>query len=110
MDEFIGSWKLTSSCGFEKLMERFGLEYVVRKGILVAKPVIKISEVADSPGTYCIKTTNAFRITEGKFRLQELFLETPLDGQWVLRQCQVGEKVTDVERRIIDKNTMKTPY
>ncbi|VDO11945.1 unnamed protein product [Rodentolepis nana] len=126
MDEFIGSWKLTSSSGFEKIMERLGLEYVVRKGIIVAKPVVKISEVADSPGTYCIKTTNAFRITEVKFRLQEPFLETTLDGrkvktivsldregvdgEWVLRQCQVGEKVTDVERRIIDKNTMKTSH
>nr|CDS31484.1 fatty acids and retinol binding protein [Hymenolepis microstoma] len=124
MEGFLGSWKLTSSSGFEKLMERLGLEYVVRKGIIVAKPVVKITELASSPGTYNLKTTNTFRITEVQFRLQEPFLETTLDGRkvktvvtldrddtdgsWVLRQCQVGEKVTDIERRLLDANTMKT--
>lgn len=124
MEGFLGSWKLSTSEGFDRIMERLGLDYITRKAGNVIKPVIKISEVPDRPGTYSFKTINTFRSTEVQFQLQEPFLETTVDGRkvktiftlehgetegdWVLRQCQVGEKVTDYDRSLIDKNTMKT--
>ncbi|KAM3171501.1 hypothetical protein ACTXT7_016501 [Hymenolepis weldensis] len=126
MEGFLGSWKLSTSEGFDRIMERLGLDYITRKAGNVIKPVIKITEVTDRPGTYNLKTINTFRSTEVQFQLQEPFLETTVDGRkvktiftlehgetegdWVLRQCQVGDKVTDYERRLLDKNTMKTRF
>ncbi|CDS38180.1 Fatty acid-binding -like protein 2 [Echinococcus granulosus] len=126
MDDFLGTWKMTSSEGFDRVMTRLGVDFLTRKAGNAAKPVIKLSEVKEGaePKTYCLKTINAFRSTEVQFRLQEPFLETTpdgrkvktvislekdeADGKWVLRQCQVGDKVTDIDRRLDDIDLMRS--
>lgn len=124
MEGFLGSWKMVSSEGFDRILARLGVDYLARKAGNLVKPVIKITEVPGMPGTYNLKTINTFRSTEVQFQLGEPFLETTVDGrkvktvitlengqevgEWIMRQCQVGDKVTDYERRLVDVDTMKT--
>ncbi|VDM30607.1 unnamed protein product [Hydatigera taeniaeformis] len=117
---------MTSSEGFDRVMARLGVDFLTRKAGNAAKPMIKLTEVNDGaePKTYCLKNINTFRSTEVQFRLQEPFLETTpdgrkvktvislekddADGKWVLRQCQVGDKVTDIYRRLDDIDVMRS--
>ena len=126
MEAFLGSWKMTSSDGFDAVMERLGVDFITRKTGNLIKPVIKLTEVqdADMPGTYNLKTINTLRTTEVQFRLQEPFLETTVDGRkvksvitleradvegdYILKQCQVGDKVAEIERRLESPDIMQT--
>nr|ADZ72849.1 fatty acids and retinol binding protein isoform 2 [Taenia solium] len=117
---------MTSSEGFDRVMARLGVDFLTRKAGNAAKPVIKLSEVEDGGDskTYCLKTISGFRSSEVRFRLQEPFLETTLDGRkvktvislekdeangrWILRQCQVGDKVTDIDRCLDDIDLMRS--
>ena len=126
MEQFLGTWKMTSSEGFDAVMTRLGVDFLTRKAGNLVKPVVKITEVQDDapPGTYRIKTINTFRTTEVQFQLQEPFLETTAegrkvktvislekgdtDGDWILKQCQVGDKVTEIERRLENPDVMQT--
>ncbi|VDD76053.1 unnamed protein product [Mesocestoides corti] len=122
MDGFLGTWKMVSSEGFDQVMIRLGVDYLTRKTGNAIKPVIKIERHPDLPDTFTLQTINTFRSTLVQFKLGEPFLETTVDGRkvktvitleksehggsWILRQCQVGDKVADIERRLVGSNEM----
>ncbi len=127
MESFLGNWKMVTSEGFDRVMTRLGVDYITRKAGNAIKPVINIAQMENSSDTYTLKTVNTFRTTEVIFKLEQPFLETTVDGRrvktvitlergtedgsvgpMILKQCQVGDKVTDIERRLIVEDLMLT--
>uniref|UniRef100_A0A0X3PUC2 Fatty acid-binding protein homolog 1 n=1 Tax=Schistocephalus solidus TaxID=70667 RepID=A0A0X3PUC2_SCHSO len=114
MDAFLGSWKLDHSEGFDEVMSRLGVNFVTRKAGNTLKPTVTVTKEGDH---YKMVTASTFKTCQFEFKLGEPFEETTLDGRKVtstvtlegdvMKQVQVGDKTTEIERRI-DGDHMKT--
>ncbi|BHF79988.1 Lipocalin / cytosolic fatty-acid binding protein [Sparganum proliferum] len=114
MDAFLGSWKLDHSDGFDEVMGRLGVNFVVRKAGNTLKPTLTITKDGDR---YKMVSSSTFKTTQFEFKLGEPFEETTPDGRKVkstitmdgntMKQVQVGDKTTEIER-MIEGDHLKT--
>ncbi|BHF80418.1 Lipocalin / cytosolic fatty-acid binding protein [Sparganum proliferum] len=100
MDAFLGSWKLDHSDGFDEVMGRLGVNFVVRKAGNTLKPTLTITKDGDR---YKMVSSSTFKTTQFEFKMGEPFEETTPDG----RKVQVGDKTTEIER-MIEGDRLKT--
>ncbi|XP_029928808.1 fatty acid binding protein 4b [Myripristis murdjan] len=110
VDQFIGTWKMTSSENFDEYMKAIGVGFATRQMGNMAKPNLLFS-VDD--GVISMKSQTAFKTVEIKFKLNEQFDETTADdrktktlitfenGKLVQKQMWDG-KTTTLEREIQD--------
>ncbi|XP_063780067.1 myelin P2 protein-like [Pseudophryne corroboree] len=78
VDQFVGTWKLCDSQGFDEYMQSLGVGFATRKAGAIAKPNVIISRNGDE---ICLKTESTLKTTEMKFRLGEEFDETTADNR-----------------------------
>ncbi|MTV28711.1 lipocalin/fatty-acid binding family protein, partial [Nitriliruptoraceae bacterium ZYF776] len=115
MEPFIGNWKMEKSEGFDKIMERLGVDFVTRKMGNLMKPSLIISDLGD--GKYNMRSESKFKTTEFTFKLGEKFKEVTPDSRevmslitvenGVLKQEQVGKGKTTYIDRVIEGNELK---
>ncbi|KFM62498.1 Fatty acid-binding protein, brain, partial [Stegodyphus mimosarum] len=78
MDSIYGKYKLVSSDEhFDEFLKACGVNIVMRKAGLMSKPVVEIKKEGDE---FILKTTTTFKNSEIKFKLDEEFEETRMDG------------------------------
>ncbi|XP_042907907.1 fatty acid-binding protein isoform X2 [Parasteatoda tepidariorum] len=114
MAELCGKFKLVSSENFDEFMKAMGVGLVMRKAGVMSKPVVEIKQDGDQ---FILKTTTTFKTTELKFKLNEEFEETRMDGSVCkttvvledgkLVQKQCGDKEVTIIREV-EGDTMKT--
>ncbi|XP_040287962.1 myelin P2 protein-like [Bufo bufo] len=108
VDQFVGTWRLRDSQGFDEYMQCLEVGFATRKAGAMAKPNVVISKNGDE---ICLKTESSMKTTEMKFKLGEEFDETTADGRktktiitcdgGVLTQVQKWEgKETTIKREI----------
>ncbi|XP_073406697.1 fatty acid-binding protein, adipocyte-like [Dendrobates tinctorius] len=78
VDQFVGTWKLCDSLGFDEYMQCLGVGFATRKAGAMAKPNVVISKNGDE---ICLKTESSLKTTEVRFRLGEEFDETTADSR-----------------------------
>ncbi|CAJ0937406.1 unnamed protein product [Ranitomeya imitator] len=78
VDQFVGTWKLCDSQGFDEYMQCLGVGFATRKAGAMAKPNVVISKNGDE---ICLKTESSLKTTEVRFRLGEEFDETTADSR-----------------------------
>ncbi|KAG8441895.1 hypothetical protein GDO86_010902 [Hymenochirus boettgeri] len=78
VDQFIGTWKLCDSQGFDEYMQSLGVGFATRKAGAMAKPNVIISKNGDE---ICLKTESTIKNTEMKFKLGEEFDENTVDNR-----------------------------
>nr|ABO93626.3 fatty acid binding protein a [Mesocestoides vogae] len=115
MEAFLGSWKLEKSKHFDEVMQKLGVGFLTRQAGKLAKPTLIVSCLGD--GKYKMRSESTFKNTEFEFKLGEEFKEETPDGRTVqstitldgdtLKQVQVGEKTTYIDR-VIEGNELKT--
>ncbi|XP_049440670.1 fatty acid binding protein 4b [Epinephelus fuscoguttatus] len=111
VEQFVGTWTLTSSENFDEYMKALGVGFATRQMGNMAKPNLVIS--VDDAGVVSMKSETTFKTTEIKFKLSEEFEETTADGRktktiitfdngkLVQEQSWDGKKTT-LEREIQD--------
>ncbi|XP_033495933.1 fatty acid binding protein 4b [Epinephelus lanceolatus] len=111
VEQFVGTWTLTSSENFDDYMKALGVGFATRQMGNMAKPNLVIS--VDDAGVVSMKSETTFKTTEIKFKLSEEFEETTADGRktktiitfdngkLVQEQSWDGKKTT-LEREILD--------
>ncbi|CDS38171.1 Fatty acid-binding -like protein 2 [Echinococcus granulosus] len=115
MEPFIGTWKMEKSEGFDKIMERLGVDYFTRKMGNMMKPNLIISDLGD--GRYNMRSESKFKTSEFSFKLGEQFKEVTPDSRevmsmltvedGVLKQEQVGKDKTTYIDRVVDGNELR---
>ncbi|XP_063041972.1 fatty acid-binding protein, adipocyte-like [Engraulis encrasicolus] len=110
VEQFVGTWKLTSSENFDDYMKAIGVGFATRQMGNMVKPNLLFS-VDD--GVVSMKSQSTFKTTETKFKLDEEFDETTADdrhtktvitlenGKLVQKQTWDGKETT-IERDIQD--------
>ncbi|KAG9478566.1 myelin P2 protein-like [Eleutherodactylus coqui] len=78
VDQFLGTWKLCDSQGFDEYMQCLGVGFATRKAGAMAKPNVIISKHGEE---ICLKTESSLKSSEIKFRLGEEFDETTADNR-----------------------------
>lgn len=106
---------MEKSEGFDKIMERLGVDFVTRKMGNLMKPSLIVSDLGD--GKYKMRSESKFKTTEFTFKLGEKFKETTPDSRevmslitlenGVLKQEQVGKDKTTYIDRVIEGNELK---
>ncbi|KAL2101920.1 hypothetical protein ACEWY4_003681 [Coilia grayii] len=111
VEQFVGTWKLTSSENFDDYMKAIGVGFAVRQMGNLVKPNLLFS--VDEEGVISLKSQSTFKTTEIKFKLDEEFDETTADdrhtktvitldnGKLVQKQTWDGKETT-IERVIQD--------
>ncbi|KAJ8354353.1 hypothetical protein SKAU_G00219200 [Synaphobranchus kaupii] len=111
VDQFAGTWKISSSENFDEYMKALGVGFAIRQMGNMAKPNLIIS--VDDQGMISMKSHSTFKTTEIKFKLNEEFDETTADdrktktvmalenGKLVQKQNWDGKNTT-IERSIED--------
>ncbi|XP_071356639.1 fatty acid binding protein 4a isoform X1 [Trachinotus anak] len=79
VDNFVGTWKMTSSENFDDYMRAIGVGFATRQVGNRTKPNLIVT--VDDQGTVCMKSQSAFKTTEIKFKLNEPFEETTADDR-----------------------------
>ncbi|XP_061771744.1 fatty acid binding protein 4b [Nerophis ophidion] len=109
VEQFVGTWKLTTSENFDDYMKAIGVGFATRQMGNMAKPNLVIS--VDDSGLVTMKSQTTFKTTEMQFKLNEEFDETTADdrktktivtlenGKLVQKQTWDG-KTTTLEREI----------
>ncbi|XP_027004588.1 fatty acid binding protein 4b [Tachysurus fulvidraco] len=109
MEQFMGTWKLTSSENFDEYMKAVGIGFASRQIANLAKPNLLFS--VDDQGFVSLKSMTTFKTVEIKFRLNEEFDEITaddrqaktvmkmVDGKLVQTQSWEG-KTTTIEREV----------
>ncbi|NP_001087276.1 peripheral myelin protein 2 S homeolog [Xenopus laevis] len=108
VDQFVGSWKLTDSQGFDEYMQSLGVGFATRKAGAMAKPNVIISVNGDE---ILLKTESSLKTTEVTFKLGQEFDEQTADNRktktiitcdsGVLNQVQKWDgKETTIQREI----------
>uniref|UniRef100_A0A0X3PTS1 Cytosolic fatty-acid binding proteins domain-containing protein n=1 Tax=Schistocephalus solidus TaxID=70667 RepID=A0A0X3PTS1_SCHSO len=107
MEAFYGSWKLTSSEGFDAILQRLEVGLAARTAANTLHPTVTIEKSGDE---YAITTESTFKTSKITFKLGEEFEEKTQDGRVVkttivlegdaLKATQVGEKVTTLIRTV----------
>ncbi|KAM4704860.1 myelin P2 protein-like [Rhinophrynus dorsalis] len=78
VDQFVGTWKLCDSQGFDEYMQCLGVGFATRKAGAMAKPNVLISMNGDE---IILKTESTLKTTEMKFKLGVEFDETTADNR-----------------------------
>ncbi|KAM4029329.1 myelin P2 protein-like [Anomaloglossus baeobatrachus] len=78
VDQFVGTWKLCDSQGFDEYMQCLGVGFATRKAGAIAKPNVVISKNGDE---ISLKTESSLKTTEVRFKLGEEFDETTADSR-----------------------------
>ncbi|KAL2101921.1 hypothetical protein ACEWY4_003682 [Coilia grayii] len=111
VDQFVGTWKLTSSENFDDYMKAVGMSFATRQVGNMTKPNLIIS-VGDE-GAISIKAQSTFKTTQINFKLNEEFDETTVDdrktktlftlenGKLMQKQMWDGKETT-IERDLQD--------
>ncbi|XP_019964306.1 fatty acid binding protein 4b [Paralichthys olivaceus] len=110
VDQFVGTWTLSSSENFDDYMKAIGVGFATRQMGNMVKPNLVISVDA---GVVSMKSESTFKTTEIKFKIDEEFDETTADGRQTkttisfdngkLVQKQTWDgKTTTLEREIQD--------
>ncbi|XP_053289359.1 fatty acid binding protein 4b [Pleuronectes platessa] len=110
VDQFVGTWTLSTSENFDDYMKAIGVGFATRQMGNMVKPNLVISVEA---GVVSMKSESTFKNTEIKFKLDEEFDETTADGRQTkttfsfdngkLVQKQTWDgKTTTLEREIQD--------
>ncbi|XP_062255695.1 fatty acid binding protein 4b [Platichthys flesus] len=110
VDQFVGTWTLSTSENFDDYMKAIGVGFATRQMGNMVKPNLVISVDA---GVVSMKSESTFKNTEIKFKLDEEFDETTADGRQTkttfsldngkLVQKQTWDgKTTTLEREIQD--------
>ncbi|RWS12040.1 allergen Tyr p 13-like protein [Dinothrombium tinctorium] len=99
-DLALGKFELVKSEKFDEFLRELGVNFIMRKLAQTATPTIHVTKDGD---TYCIKTTTTFKTTELKFKLDEEFEETRMDG------VVVKTKVTREGDKFIQKQSGDKP-
>ncbi|XP_028841131.1 fatty acid binding protein 4b [Denticeps clupeoides] len=106
-EQFVGTWKITSSENFDEYMKAIGVGFATRQVGNVAKPTLIIS--VDAQGLITMKSQSTFKNTEISFKLNEEFEEltaderktktivTLEDGKLLQKQTWDGKETT-IER------------
>ena len=112
----MGSWKMESSEGFDKIMERLGVNFITRKAGNLMRPTLVVQDLGN--GCYCMRSESTVKTTECTFRVGEKFKETTPDGRvvtslitlenGVMKQDQVDDKKTTHIERVIDGDKLTT--
>ncbi|NP_001083636.1 peripheral myelin protein 2 L homeolog [Xenopus laevis] len=108
VDQFVGTWKLTDSQGFDEYMQSLGVGFATRKAGAIAKPNVIFSVNGDK---ILLKTESTLKTSEVAFKLGEEFDETTADNRktktivtcdgGVLNQLQKWDgKETIIQREI----------
>ncbi|XP_059194680.1 fatty acid binding protein 4b [Centropristis striata] len=111
VEQFVGTWTLTSSENFDEYMKAIGVGFATRQMGNMAKPNLVIS--VDDAGFVSMKSETTFKTTEIKFKLSEEFEETTADGRKtktvitfdngkLVQQQTWDGKTTTLEREIQD--------
>jgi len=110
----VGKYTLDTSENFDEFLKTLGVGFVMRKMATASKPTVEINNEGDD---YSIKTTTTFKTSEIKFKIDEEFEETRLDGVIVktkiskdgnkLIQQQFGDKPCEIMREV-DGDCLKT--
>ncbi|KAM9723118.1 fatty acid binding protein 4b [Menidia menidia] len=112
VEQFVGTWTLISSDNFDEYMKAVGMSFASRQMGSLAKPDLVVS--VDADGVIKIKAESTFKTTSIKFKLNEEFDETTVDGRnaksiftlengkLVQKQSWDG-KTTTLEREVQDK-------
>ncbi|XP_020792773.1 fatty acid binding protein 4b [Boleophthalmus pectinirostris] len=110
VEQFVGTWKLTSSDNFDEYMKAIGVGFATRQMGNMAKPNLVFSV---NDGVISMKAQSTFKNAEISFKLNEEFDETTADdrktktiftfenGKLVQKQTWDG-KTTVLEREIQD--------
>ncbi|KAM4581382.1 fatty acid binding protein 4b [Odontesthes bonariensis] len=112
VEQFVGTWTLVSSDNFDEYMKAVGMSFASRQMGNLAKPNLVIIVGAD--GVITIKAESTFKTTSIKFKLDEEFDETTVDGRNVksiftlengkLVQKQTWDgKTTTLDREVQDR-------
>ncbi|XP_030636978.1 fatty acid binding protein 4b [Chanos chanos] len=119
VDQFVGTWKITSSENFDEYMKAIGVGFATRQMGNLAKPNLSLS--VDDQGVITLKALTTFKTTEIQFKLGEEFDETTADdrktktvitlenGKLVQKQTWDG-KTTSIEREIQDGKMIAKCY
>ncbi|KAJ8415799.1 hypothetical protein AAFF_G00403560 [Aldrovandia affinis] len=111
VEQFVGTWKITSSEHFDDYMKALGASFAIRQMGNMAKPSLIVS--VDDQGVITMKSQSTLKNTEIKFKLQEEFDETTADdrktktvmtlenGKLVQKQSWDGKNTT-IERSLED--------
>ncbi|XP_034467660.1 fatty acid binding protein 4b [Hippoglossus hippoglossus] len=110
VDQFVGTWTLSTSENFDDYMKAIGVGFATRQMGNMVKPNLVISVDA---GVVSMKSESTFKTTEIKFKIDEEFDETTADGRQTkttfsfdngkLVQKQTWDgKTTTLEREIQD--------
>ncbi|XP_053571135.1 myelin P2 protein [Bombina bombina] len=116
MDQFVGTWKLCDSQGFDEYMQSLGVGFATRKAGAMAKPNVIFSRNGDE---ISLKTESTLKSTEMKFRLGEEFDETTADNRktrtiitcndGILIQVQKWDgKETTIKRELVNGQMVVT--
>ncbi|KAH9279083.1 Fatty acid-binding -like protein 1 [Echinococcus granulosus] len=115
MEAFLGTWKMEKSEGFDKIMERLGVDFVTRKMGNLVKPNLIVTDLGG--GKYKMRSESTFKTTECSFKLGEKFKEVTPDSREVTSLITVENgvmkheqddktKVTYIER-VVEGNELK---
>ncbi|XP_012681935.2 fatty acid-binding protein, adipocyte-like [Clupea harengus] len=111
VEQFVGTWKLTSSDNFDEYMKAIGVGFATRQMGNLVKPNLVLS--VDDQGVVSLKSQSTFKTVEIKFKLDEEFDETTADdrrtktvitlenGKLVQKQSWDGKETT-IERDLQD--------
>ncbi|XP_041844007.1 fatty acid binding protein 4b [Melanotaenia boesemani] len=119
VEQFVGSWNLVSSDNFDEYMKAVGMGFATRQMGNMTKPKLVVSVGED--GVISMKAESTFKTTEIKFKLNEEFDETTVDGRNTksiftfengkLMQKQMWEgKTTTLDREIQDGKLITTCF
>nr|AAK51437.1 fatty acid binding protein [Echinococcus granulosus] len=115
MEAFLVTWKMEKSEGFDKIMERLGVDFVTRKMGNLVKPNLIVTDLGG--GKYKMRSESTFKTTECSFKLGEKFKEVTPDSREVTSLITVENgvmkheqddktKVTYIER-VVEGNELK---
>jgi len=114
----LGKWELESSENVDEYLKALEVDLLMRGMVSQAKPIDTF--IAEPNGEYILRSDTKMKTKEMKFRLDEEFDETTLDGRNVKTTCrldgtkliqdQKGEVPSVITREVTDPNTLVTTF
>nr|WPK49587.1 FABP1 [Macrobiotus sp. 1 JF-2023a]WPK49595.1 FABP1 [Macrobiotus sp. 2 JF-2023a]WPK49602.1 FABP2 [Macrobiotus sp. 1 JF-2023a] len=97
MADITGKFQLTSSANFDDYLKAAGVSFVYRKlATTVESATIEVTKTGDE---YLLKTTTAVKSSELKFKLNQEFTESTIDGRAVQTVMKLeGHKLIQTQK------------
>jgi len=99
--DFVGKYDLVASENFDEFLQALGVNWILRKTANALKPSVEL--VDNSDGTWTWKTVSTFKSTDIKFKLDEEFDETRMDG------TKVKSIISLDGNKLVQKQTSEPP-